>query len=251
MQANALEKAGAVATPCLSCHGSVYVETDERGKVQDIYVGEGGTRFTGAQFAEGAAFAEHFAEDDDDAVNLRRRATVWPLLLGALGLLFIAWVASSLVGSKPRPRAPAAEAVTANLTPSVTPAATPTATQANAPLLVLDNLSGLTFADNKAELTEESKLALQEAVELLKKQPKGSLIEIGGHTDTDGSAEQNQQLSLQRAEAVRQYLIKQGLPAAHLKVKGYGATQPLVSNETPLGKAQNRRIEFRLVKKVE
>jgi outer membrane protein OmpA-like peptidoglycan-associated protein len=98
-------------------------------------------------------------------------------------------------------------------------------------------------------LGEESQLALKEAVETLKALPKGAIVEIGVYTDEPGGEEHNKQLALQRAEAVKQYLIKQGLPAAALKAKGYGATQPLADSQTELGKAQNRRIEFRVVKK--
>jgi OOP family OmpA-OmpF porin len=56
---------------------------------------------------------------------------------------------------------------------------------------------------------------LKDAVEALKALPKGSIIEIGGHTDEPGGEEHNKQLALQRAEAVRQYLIKQGIPLPH------------------------------------
>jgi outer membrane protein OmpA-like peptidoglycan-associated protein len=257
MQANALEKAGAVATPCLACHEAVYVKTDERGKIEDIYVGKLSARAAPMSFAEPVnafdAFEKEpvhfFEEDDEDEFEPRRRATIWPLALVTVGLLFAAWVASTLYVNRARPAAPVVEGQTPTVTPTAMPSTLPTSSPASAAALVLDSLSGVSFPADKAELSEESQLALREAVETLKALPKGSIVEIGGHTDEPGSEAQNKQLSLQRAEAVRQYLIKQGIPAANLKTKGYGATQPLADSQTELGKAQNRRIEFRVVKK--
>ncbi|MEM8973813.1 MAG: OmpA family protein [Pseudomonadota bacterium] len=71
-------------------------------------------------------------------------------------------------------------------------------------------------------------------------------IEIGGHTDSRGSAESNQRLSERRAEAVRSYLEGKGLAAAQLKAVGFGETKPLVPNTTARNRARNRRIEFRV-----
>jgi outer membrane protein OmpA-like peptidoglycan-associated protein len=245
MQANALEKAGAVATPCVSCHESVYVKTDERGKVEDIYVNEVRARGAPKRFAESG----HFDDEDEEDFAPRRRATIWPLALGILGLLFVAWVASTLSGNRPRPAVSVVDGQTPTVTPTAASSVTPLASPASAPLLVLDSLSGVTFPADKAELKDESKLALKDAVETLKALPKGSIVEIGGHTDEPGGEEYNKQLALQRAEAVKQYLVKQGLPVAALKTKGYGASQPLADSQTELGKAQNRRIEFRVVRK--
>jgi OOP family OmpA-OmpF porin len=69
-------------------------------------------------------------------------------------------------------------------------------------------------------------------------------IEIAGHTDADGNEGLNQELSEKRAQAVADYLVRAGLPAERFKATGYGAAQPLASNDTDEGKAQNRRIEF-------
>lgn len=263
MQANALEKAGAVATPCSSCREAVYVKTDERGKIEDIYVGKLSARAappptpSAELVGDFEAFEEEpvpfFEDDDEEEFAPRRRATIWPLALVTLGLLFVAWVASTLYGNRARLTAPVVEGQPPTVTPTVMPSALPSASPASSPtgaaLLVVDSLSGVTFPADKAELSEESQLALKEAVDVLKALPKGSIVEIGGHTDEPGGEEHNKQLSLQRAEAVRQYLIKQGLPAANLKTKGYGASQPLADNQTELGKAQNRRLEFRVLKK--
>ncbi|HZE54749.1 MAG TPA: OmpA family protein [Bradyrhizobium sp.] len=69
-------------------------------------------------------------------------------------------------------------------------------------------------------------------------------IEIAGHTDTAGENAANQALSEKRAQAVMDYLVKAGLPAGRFTAQGYGSTQPVSTNDTDEGKAQNRRIEF-------
>jgi OOP family OmpA-OmpF porin len=69
-------------------------------------------------------------------------------------------------------------------------------------------------------------------------------IEIAGHTDADGEDAFNQALSEKRAQAVMDYLVKAGLPAGRFTATGYGSTQPVASNDTDEGKAQNRRIDF-------
>ena len=69
-------------------------------------------------------------------------------------------------------------------------------------------------------------------------------LEISGHTDSDGSANANLDLSQRRAEAVAARLAKSGLANANMTAKGYGDTKPVASNDTPEGKAQNRRIEL-------
>jgi len=69
---------------------------------------------------------------------------------------------------------------------------------------------------------------------------------IEGHTDSSGSAEINQQLSQQRAEAVMQALEARGVDAARLSAEGYGAERPLASNDTEEGRSANRRVEVYL-----
>ena len=69
-------------------------------------------------------------------------------------------------------------------------------------------------------------------------------IEIAGHTDADGDDAVNQALSEKRAQAVVDYLVKAACPRAGSRAIGYGSSQPVASNDTDEGKAQNRRIDF-------
>ena len=73
----------------------------------------------------------------------------------------------------------------------------------------------------------------------------GSKFEIAGHTDSDGSDDANLQLSNDRAKAVKDYLIKRGVPAIQLIANGYGEKEPIADNSTKEGKAKNRRTEIR------
>jgi outer membrane protein OmpA-like peptidoglycan-associated protein len=72
-------------------------------------------------------------------------------------------------------------------------------------------------------------------------------IELGGHTDNVGGAVKNMKLSLDRALAVRQYLIDKGIDGNRIVAKGYGLTKPIASNKTAAGRAQNRRTEVKIL----
>jgi len=106
-------------------------------------------------------------------------------------------------------------------------------------------LKGIYFDFGKATIKfPESQEALQAAYNILKENPTIK-VEIQGHTDNVGSDEYNQKLSEQRAWAVVNYLVQQmGVESSRLIAKGYGETQPKASNDTPEGKALNRRVEF-------
>lgn len=77
--------------------------------------------------------------------------------------------------------------------------------------------------------------------------PEIEQIEIQGHTDNVGKNEINQQLSVERAEAVRRWLVQKGIPNAKLTAKGYGSSKPVGSNDTEEGRQQNRRVQFLIV----
>lgn len=107
-------------------------------------------------------------------------------------------------------------------------------------------LEGVYFDLNKAVIKPESYPILDEAAGTLLDYPK-MVVEIGGHTDSTGSAALNARLSLQRAEAVKKYLVSKGVPEARMKVQGYGPSKPVADNATPEGRAKNRRIEFKVL----
>lgn len=99
------------------------------------------------------------------------------------------------------------------------------------------------FDTNKATIRKEYYSRLKEIGEALKKNPQLTGI-IEGHTDNVGSSEINQKISVRRAEAVAQHLIKTfAISAERLKVAGYGMSRPIAANSTPKGRAKNRRIE--------
>ncbi len=69
-------------------------------------------------------------------------------------------------------------------------------------------------------------------------------IEIGAHTDAEGTPERNQALSDRRAQAVVDFLIREGVAPTALKAVGYGQTRPIAPNDTPENRQKNRRVEF-------
>jgi outer membrane protein OmpA-like peptidoglycan-associated protein/opacity protein-like surface antigen len=105
-------------------------------------------------------------------------------------------------------------------------------------------LEGVHFQSNKAVLLPESSSILDRVAESLMAHPDVK-VEVGGHTDSDGSAAANMKLSAKRADAVRDYLVKKGVPASQMTSKGYGETQPISDNKSPEGKAMNRRVELK------
>lgn len=108
-------------------------------------------------------------------------------------------------------------------------------------------LNNVFFDVDKFELKEESKVELAKLVGLLKANPKME-IELGGHTDNTGSREKNTALSSNRAKAVYQYLISNGIEATRLSYKGYADLQPIADNKTEEGRKQNRRTEFKVIR---
>lgn len=109
------------------------------------------------------------------------------------------------------------------------------------------NMSIINFASGSAEVPAFNRTVLNQAAGYIKQLPAGTVIEIGGHTDNTGDAAGNQLLSQQRADAVRQVLIQEGVDPTMLVAKGYGSTQPVASNDTPEGRFQNRRIAYSVV----
>ncbi len=109
-------------------------------------------------------------------------------------------------------------------------------------------LRNIFFETDKYVLLPDSKAELEKLVSFLQKNT-GLHIEIGGHTDNEGSDTYNMTLSLNRAKSVYDYLVSNGIGADKLSYKGYGETIPIQSNDTPEGRANNRRTEFKVISK--
>ncbi|NUT79224.1 OmpA family protein [Pseudomonas sp. C1C7] len=120
--------------------------------------------------------------------------------------------------------------------------------KANATTVRLDSLS--LFSSGSAELKPDSAKVLINALVDIKAQP-GWLIVIAGHTDASGSAEHNLQLSRNRAAAVHSWMRQMGdIPDSCFAVQGFGASQPIASNDTEAGRQANRRVDIRLIPEV-
>jgi outer membrane protein OmpA-like peptidoglycan-associated protein len=109
--------------------------------------------------------------------------------------------------------------------------------------IVVEFSSAVLFGFDKASLTNESKASLDKLVKVLESYPDTD-IEIQGHTDSKGSAAYNQNLSVERASAVSNYLVAKKIERSRLTVVGYGESLPKYLNDTEVGRAQNRRVEF-------
>jgi OOP family OmpA-OmpF porin len=107
-------------------------------------------------------------------------------------------------------------------------------------------LDNVFFDSGKSSLRAESSKELNELAEYMSLK-KTLVIEIAGHTDNVGAADANQKLSEDRANSVKQYLVKKGISAERVQAKGYGDTQPVADNETAAGKQKNRRTEVRII----
>jgi outer membrane protein OmpA-like peptidoglycan-associated protein len=105
-------------------------------------------------------------------------------------------------------------------------------------------LKGVNFESGSAALTPDSYPVLDDVIRSLLAYPEVN-VEIRGYTDSQGPASFNLELSQRRADAVKQYLSNAGIDPARVTTKGFGEADPISSNDTPQGRAQNRRIEFR------
>jgi len=108
-------------------------------------------------------------------------------------------------------------------------------------------LRNVFFDTGKATLRPESFAALGELVDIMEHKST-MVIEIVGHTDNVGEPDDNMSLSQNRADAVMNYLIKEGIGEDRLQAVGYGETKSVADNDTPEGRQKNRRTEIRVLK---
>jgi OOP family OmpA-OmpF porin len=105
-------------------------------------------------------------------------------------------------------------------------------------------LEGVTFATGRADLTPAARAVLDRVAGSLIGNPT-VIVEVAGHTDNTGRRATNLRLSQERANAVRAYLIRLGVPAEQVRARGYGPDLPVADNATAAGRAQNRRVELK------
>ncbi|BDD09701.1 hypothetical protein FUAX_21330 [Fulvitalea axinellae] len=109
-------------------------------------------------------------------------------------------------------------------------------------------LENVLFSRASDQFLKGSKEALNEVVRLMEEN-KDMVIEIGGHTDSNGTAKLKMKLSQDRADRVKRYLVEQGIEKRRVKAKGYGSNRPVASNKSEETRKLNRRVEFTILKK--
>ncbi|SOD96818.1 OmpA family protein [Caenispirillum bisanense] len=109
--------------------------------------------------------------------------------------------------------------------------------------IVVNIPSNVTFATDSAQLTPQARNTLAQVGRTLAQNPQ-TTVDVIGHTDSTGEADYNVDLSLRRADAVMRELTAQGVARDRIEAIGAGEAQPIASNDTETGRAQNRRVEI-------
>ncbi len=112
---------------------------------------------------------------------------------------------------------------------------------------LIPTLAYINFKFGTAEISGADPIpVLEEVVRVMKERPN-MRVKITGHTDSIGDDASNQQLSMRRSTRVRDYLVRKGIDASRFEIEGKGESEPIDSNDTDLGRARNRRIEFSVI----
>ncbi len=164
----------------------------------------------------------------------------WLLLLPLLGLLWWGISAKSCSRAEVIAKPDSVEVVVAADTVRVL---TPAEQELDKDLM----LNAVHFTTSLSRLAPEEKQFLDRVVAALKANPDIKLI-VQGHTDNVDTDEVNIPLSASRAQKVADYLIQAGIDTARLEAKGFGSTKPVAGNDTPEGRAKNRRVDFAIVR---
>jgi OOP family OmpA-OmpF porin len=110
--------------------------------------------------------------------------------------------------------------------------------------IVLDHLI---FEQGKATINSKSYPSLEELTAMMKDNPK-LVIQLEGHTDSQGNVKKNMELSQDRVDNVKKYLVSKGVDKDRIKTKAFGGTKPIINGNTEEARARNRRVEMRVLK---
>jgi outer membrane protein OmpA-like peptidoglycan-associated protein len=110
--------------------------------------------------------------------------------------------------------------------------------------MVITLSGGVLFVSNKSDLLASAQMKLNEVADALVKNDSDSKIVVEGHTDSQGGATYNQDLSQRRAQTVRDYLVSRHISADRVSAVGFGLTRPIADNATAEGRANNQRVEI-------
>ena len=151
--------------------------------------------------------------------------------------------------NKTAPAAPSAQ--TTNSDPVIEPAASKSEETTKAavvppPIAKVSLTTDTSFGFDQATLRPEGINRLKKLQTELQNAKVDSILATG-HTDSIGKASYNQKLSIRRAQAVKDYLVKLGIPSDRIFIDGKGATQPVASNKTSQGRARNRRVDVEVI----
>ena len=167
-----------------------------------------------------------------------------PLIIALLAISVLSCKSKKLV-QKPAPVE--TEAMYApKTTPAAKPAAAPTPAPAPAPSKPNYNFSNIQFEFNSAVLKTGSYQALDKAAAEMKKDKTVKFV-LNGNSSAEGTDQRNMELSIERANSVKLYLVNSGVSGDNLDIKGLGESNPVADNKTEEGRVLNRRVEIKLV----
>src|SRR5208282_521554 len=197
-------------------------------------------QFNAAKDMVDKAYEVYMACHTQEAINMAQEA---------IGKMKALCPAKPVVEMKPEPKP---EPVPPPTPPTPTPIPPPPPPPAAR--VIIDSLTiHVNFNFDKSNIRKADDAELQKAIDFVRKYP-GAKVELGGYTDSIGTEQYNQKLSERRAEAVKQYLIKEGaVDKTMISARGYGKSSPIAPNKTkdgkdnPKGRAENRRVEILII----
>ena len=174
------------------------------------------------------------------------KAACFPVSSWAAPVLRCSGGAAPQVAIKPPPPPPEPEPVKA---PEPEPEPLPPPPKATLVGEKIDLSETVQFETDSAVLVDRSKQLLDDVARELADHPEVKKVQIEGHTDAVASKRHNMKLSQDRVASVKAYLLSKGVEPKRLTTKAFGETRPLASNKTEEGRAKNRRVDFKVLKK--